>query len=93
MAEAGPDSHNIKDGGFDHVRMDLQAVAHMDKDGQRSATWLKTLDTLVDAGLETGLQAILDEHDFASCARQADLHDRTLKRMSGTFVEFDAART
>ena len=61
----------IKDGGFDHVRMNLQAFAHMDQDGQLSPAWLKTLDTLVDAGLKAGLQVILDEHDFEGCAKDA----------------------
>ena len=60
----------IKDGGFDHVRMNLQAFAHMDKDGQLSAAWLKTLDALVDTGLKAGLQVILDEHDFEACAKE-----------------------
>jgi len=59
----------IKDGGFDHVRMNLQAFAHMDKDGQLPPAWLKTLDTLVDAGLKAGLQVILDEHDYEDCAK------------------------
>ena len=59
----------IKDGGFDHVRMNLQAFAHMDKDGQLSPAWLKTLDTLVDAGLKAGLQVILDEHNFEDCSK------------------------
>ena len=59
----------IKDGGFDFVRMNLQAFAHMDKNGQLSPTWFMTLDTLVDAGLKAGLQVILDEHDYESCAK------------------------
>ena len=59
----------IKDGGFDHVRMNLQAFAHMDKDGQLPPAWFKTLDTLVDAGLKAGLQVILDEHNYEGCAK------------------------
>jgi len=59
----------IKDGGFDHVRMNLQAFAHMDKDGQLSPAWFKTLDTLVDAALKSGLQVILDEHNYDECAK------------------------
>jgi len=61
----------IKDGGFDFVRMNLQAFAHMDKDAQLAPTWFKTLDTLVDAGLKAGLQVILDEHNFEDCAKAA----------------------
>jgi len=59
----------IKDGGFDHVRMNLHAFAHMDKDGQLSPAWFKALDALVDAGLKAGLQVILDEHNFEDCAK------------------------
>ncbi|XHS77661.1 glycoside hydrolase family 5 protein [Burkholderiaceae bacterium UC74_6] len=59
----------IKDGGFDHVRMNLHAFAHMDKDGKLSPAWFKTLDTLVDAGTKAGLQVILDEHNFEDCAK------------------------
>ena len=59
----------IKDGGFDHVRMNLHAFAHMDKDGQLSPVWLQTLDGLVDAGRKAGLQVILDEHNFEDCAK------------------------
>jgi len=58
----------IKDGGFDHVRMNLHAFAYMDADYKLSADWLKTLDSLVDAGLKAGLQLILDEHNFEECS-------------------------
>lgn len=63
----------IRDGGFDHVRLNLHAFAHMDDQGQLSAGWLKTLDELVEAGLKAGLQVILDEHNFNECAKEADL--------------------
>jgi len=59
----------IRDGGFDHVRMNLQAFAHMDAQDQLSAAWLKQLDTLVDAALKAGLQVIVDEHNFNECAQ------------------------
>ncbi|HEY4083813.1 MAG TPA: glycoside hydrolase family 5 protein [Burkholderiaceae bacterium] len=58
----------IKDGGFDHVRMNLQAFAHMDGDYKLSPAWLKTLDALVEAGQKAGLQVILDEHNFEECS-------------------------
>lgn len=62
----------IRDGGFDHVRLNLHAFAHMDAQGQLSAAWLKTLDGLVDAGLKAGLQVILDQHNFMDCAKEVD---------------------
>lgn len=63
----------IRDGGFDHVRLNLHAFAHMDGEHRLSAQWLKTLDELVDAGLKAGLQVILDEHNFNECAKPADI--------------------
>ena len=63
----------IRDGGFDHVRMNLHAFAHMDADNRLSAQWLKQLDELVDAGVKAGLQVILDEHNFNECAKPADI--------------------
>ncbi|HEY9105468.1 MAG TPA: glycoside hydrolase family 5 protein [Roseateles sp.] len=63
----------IRDGGFDHVRLNLHAFAHMDAQHRLSATWLKTLDDLVNTGVKAGLQVILDEHNFNECAKPADL--------------------
>jgi len=63
----------IRDGGFDHVRLNLHAFAHMDAQYILSAAWFKQLDDLVDAGLKAGLQVILDEHNFNECAKPADL--------------------
>jgi aryl-phospho-beta-D-glucosidase BglC (GH1 family) len=63
----------IRDGGFDHVRLNLHAFAHMDAENRLSAQWFKTLDQLVHAGLKAGLQLILDEHNFNECAKEADL--------------------
>ena len=59
----------IRDGGFDHVRMNLQAFAHMDAKDQLSPAWMKQLDALVDAALKAGLQVIIDEHNFNECAQ------------------------
>jgi aryl-phospho-beta-D-glucosidase BglC (GH1 family) len=63
----------IREGGFDHVRLNLHAFAHMDAQNRLSAQWFKTLDELVDAGLKAGLQLILDEHNFNACAKETDL--------------------
>lgn len=63
----------IRDGGFDHVRLNLHAFAHMDAENRLSAQWFKTLDELVDTGVKAGLQVILDEHNFNECAKEADL--------------------
>jgi endoglucanase len=57
----------IKDGGFDTVRVNLQAFAHMDADNRLNPAWLKTLDHLVETALAQKLTIILDEHDFGPC--------------------------
>ncbi|WP_082496237.1 glycoside hydrolase family 5 protein [Brevundimonas sp. Leaf363] len=58
----------IRDGGFQTVRMVLQAFRHMDAGNQLNPRWLATLDGHVDAALAQGLTVILDEHDFNICA-------------------------
>ncbi|MGM9479623.1 glycoside hydrolase family 5 protein [Roseateles sp. NT4] len=62
----------IRDGGFDHVRLNLHAFEHMDAQGQLSAAWLKTLDEMTAAALNAGLQVILDQHNFNDCAKEID---------------------
>ncbi|PTT88259.1 glycoside hydrolase, partial [Pelomonas sp. HMWF004] len=69
----------IREGGFDHVRLNLHAFAHMDAEHRLSAQWFKTLDGLVDAGLKAGLQIILDEHNFNDCAKATDACRAQLK--------------
>ncbi|MFG6466349.1 glycoside hydrolase family 5 protein [Roseateles sp. BYS87W] len=63
----------IRDGGFDHVRLNLQAFVHMDADNRLPAAWFRQLDALVDAGLKAGLQVILDEHNFTECAQSVEV--------------------
>ncbi|WP_165185650.1 glycoside hydrolase family 5 protein [Caulobacter soli] len=57
----------IKAGGFDAVRINLQAFSHMDASNQLDPAWLKTLDQVVKAALAQKLTVILDEHDFNDC--------------------------
>lgn len=57
----------IKDGGFNTVRLNLQAFSHMDADNRLDPAWLKTLDRVVEAALAHKLTVILDEHDFNAC--------------------------
>lgn len=59
----------IRDGGFDHVRLNLHAFAHMDAEQRLSPQWLKQLDDFVAAGLKAGLQVVLDQHNFNECAQ------------------------
>lgn len=69
----------IREGGFDHVRTNLHAFAHMDAEYRLSPQWLKQLDELVDAGLKAGLQVILDEHNFNECAKETEACRAQLK--------------
>lgn len=62
----------IRDGGFDHVRLNLHAFEHMDAQGRLPAAWLKTLDEMTAAALNAGLQVILDQHNFNDCAKEID---------------------
>lgn len=57
----------IKAGGFDTVRVNLQAFAHIDAQDRLDPAWLATLDTVVKEALATRLTVILDEHDFNAC--------------------------
>lgn len=69
----------IRDGGFDHVRLNLHAFEHMDAEGRLSAAWLKTLDEMTAAALNAGLQVILDQHNFNDCAKEIDACRTRLK--------------
>ncbi|MDR7271268.1 endoglucanase [Pelomonas saccharophila] len=69
----------IRDGGFDHVRMNLHAFEHMDAEGRLSPAWLQTLDGMTAAALNAGLQVILDQHNFNDCAKEIDACRARLK--------------
>lgn len=61
----------IRDGGFDAVRIVLQAFQHMDENDRLSDQWFATLNQLVQEALEQDLTVILDEHDFNLCGQDA----------------------
>ncbi len=61
----------IKEGGFQTVRIDLQAFAHMDAENRLAPEWLKTLDWAVKNALTNDLMVILDLHEFVDCAKNA----------------------
>ncbi len=61
----------IHDGGFQTVRMNLQAFDHLNKEGELDPHWLATLDHQVNGALDAGLNVIIDEHDFNVCAQSA----------------------
>ncbi|MEK8029469.1 glycoside hydrolase family 5 protein [Ideonella sp. DXS29W] len=60
----------IRAAGFDHVRLNLHAFAHMDAQQRLSAAWFSTLDRLVGEAVKAGLQVIIDEHDFIACSKE-----------------------
>jgi endoglucanase len=62
----------IHDGGFQTVRINLQAFGHMNEANRLSAAWFQTLDWAVKNALANQLQVILDEHDFGICGTNLD---------------------
>ena len=62
----------IRQGGFQTVRVNLQAFGHMDAQHQLEPDWLKTLDWVVQSALTNGLTVILDEHDYNRMGNDAD---------------------
>ena len=69
----------IRDGGFDHVRLNLHAFEHMDAEGKLPARWFKTLDEVLAASMNAGLQVIIDQHNFMDCAKAIDTCRSKLK--------------
>ncbi len=57
----------IHEGGFQTVRVVLEAFSHMDAGNKLDAEWLKTLDWAVQSALANHLNVILDEHDYNFC--------------------------
>lgn len=53
----------IHDGGFQTVRVNLQAFSHMNAQNQLQQEWWTTLDWVVKNALASKLTVILDEHD------------------------------
>lgn len=58
----------IRRGGFDFVRVNLQAFGHMDSANRLDPAWLAKLDDVVREAQQAGLGVILDEHDFDVCS-------------------------
>lgn len=69
----------IRDGGFDHVRLNLHAFEHMDAAGQLPPSWFKLLDQVLASSLNAGLQVIIDQHNFMDCAKAIDTCRNKLK--------------
>jgi endoglucanase len=63
----------LHEGGFQTVRINLQAFRYLDAQNRLPATWFKTLDWAVKTALANNLQVILDEHDFTVCGNGAEV--------------------
>src|SRR5437868_11278516 len=63
----------IRKGGFDHVRLVLQAFSHMDAQNRLDPVWLAKLDDVVREAQKAGLGIIIDEHDFNPCSEDLAL--------------------
>jgi endoglucanase len=62
----------IRQGGFDFIRVVLQAFDHMDAQDRLDPAWLATLDGVVKQATAAGLSVIIDEHDFNKCSDDPD---------------------
>jgi len=62
----------IRRGGLDFVRVNLQAFRHMGADNRLTPAFLERLDWIVKNATEAGLSVILDEHDFNACSDDVD---------------------
>ncbi len=62
----------IHEAGFQTVRVNLQAFAHMDAQNRLDPAWLKTLDWVVKNAVANDLTVILDEHDYTFCGDHGD---------------------
>jgi endoglucanase len=63
----------IRRGGFDFVRLNLQAFKHMDNQNRLDSAWLSKLDDVVREAQKAGLGVIVDEHDFDACSADVEL--------------------
>jgi len=61
----------IHEGGFQTVRINLQAFSHMDAGNRLDPAWFRTLDWAVNHALANQLTVILDEHDYNECGDNA----------------------
>jgi endoglucanase len=62
----------IRKGGFDFIRLVLQAFDHMDANNRLDPKWLAALDRVVRQARAAGLSVIIDEHDFNTCSDDPD---------------------
>jgi len=63
---------SIREAGFQSVRLNLQAFAHMDAGNRLGLAWFRTLDWAIELALANGLVVILDEHDFGFCGKDPE---------------------
>jgi len=62
----------IRRGGFDFVRLNLQAFRFMDANNRLDPAWLAKLDDVMREAEKAGLGVIVDEHDFDACSQNVD---------------------
>jgi endoglucanase len=63
----------IRRGGFDFVRLNLQAFKFMDSNNRLDPAWVGKLDDVVREAQKAGLGIIIDEHDFDACSQDIDM--------------------
>lgn len=63
----------IRNAGFDFVRLNLQAFKFMDAQNRLQPQWLAKLDDVVQHAQAAGLGIIIDEHDFDACSDNVEI--------------------
>jgi endoglucanase len=63
----------IRRGGFDFVRLNLQAFRFMDSQNRLDPAWLAKLDDVVLEARKAGLGVTIDEHDSDVCSHDVDV--------------------
>src|SRR5437870_12863768 len=58
----------IRKGGFDFVRLNLQAFRHMDAQNRLDPAWLAKLDDVMRNAERARRGVVGDEHDFDRCS-------------------------
>ena len=78
---------DIRNGGFDFVRVNLFVFDHMDAQNRIDPEWLKRLDWVVANATNAGLGVILDEHDFGTCSNDVAMCRTRLPAVWGQLAQ------
>ncbi len=82
----------IRKVGFATVRVNLFTFRHFGQDGRLNEEWLRKLDAVIVSATASGLNVILDVHDFSECGKAPDACSALLKiiwgQLSSRYVDY-----